>query len=86
MSDLYVMNPSTIVVYSTTWCPDCRRTKKFFDKKKVPYIDVDIEKDEQGRDFIMKVNDGARTVPTIIFPDGEKLIEPSTKELRAKIS
>jgi len=86
MSDLYVMNPSTVVVYSTTWCPDCRRAKKFFDKKKVPYIDVDIEKDEQGRDFIMKVNGGARTVPTIIFPDGKKLLEPSTKELQAKIA
>jgi len=85
MSDLYKMKPSTIVMYSTTWCPDCRRAKKFLDKQKVAYIDVDIEEDEKGRDFIMKINDGARVVPTIIFPDGEKLLEPSTAALRAKI-
>ena len=84
MSDLYVMNPSTIVMYSTTWCGDCKRAKKFLDKMKVAYIDVDIEADEQGREFVLKVNDGARVVPTIIFPDGEVLVEPSTKELRAK--
>ena len=85
MSDLYELNPSTIVMYSTTWCGDCKRAKKFFDKQKVAYIDVDIEKDEKGLAFMMQINDGARVVPTILFPDGEKLIEPSTAELRAKI-
>ena len=86
MSDLYKTNPTTIVMYSTTWCSDCRRAKKFLDKQKVAYIDVDIEEDEKGREFVMKINDGMRTVPTILFPDGEKLLEPSTQELRAKIS
>ena len=86
MSDLYVMKPSTIVMYSTAWCGDCKRAKKFFNTMKVDYIDVDIEKDEKGLAFMMKINDGARVVPTILFPNGEKLIEPSTKELRVQIS
>ena len=85
MSDLYIKEPSTIVMYSTTWCSDCTRAKKFLNKRKIDYIDVDIEADEKGRDFVMQVNDGARVVPTIIFPDGDKLIEPSTAELRAKL-
>ena len=85
MSDLYMKEPSTIVMYSTSWCPDCTRAKKFLDKKKVDYIDIDIEADEKGRDFVMQINDGARVVPTIIFPDGDKLVEPSTAELRAKL-
>ena len=84
MSDLYVMNPSIIVMYSTAWCGDCKRAKKFLDKQKIAYINVDIEQDEQGREFVMKVNDGARVVPTIIFPDGDVLVEPSTPVLRAK--
>ncbi len=86
MSDLYIMNPSTIVMYSTTWCGDCKRAKKFFKKMGVDYLDIDVDKDEQGRDFVMEVNKGARVVPTIIFPDGAVLVEPSTKELRTKIS
>ena len=86
MSDLYSKTPSTIVMYSTSWCPDCRRAKKFLDKNNISYIEVDVDKDEKGKLFIMEVNNGARTVPTIIFPDGDKLLEPSTQELRAKLS
>ncbi|MCP4141142.1 MAG: NrdH-redoxin [Chloroflexi bacterium] len=79
------MDPSTIVMYSTSWCSDCKRAKKFLNKNKVDYVDVNIEADEKGRDFVMKLNNGARVVPTIIFPDGDKLTEPSTAELRAKL-
>ena len=86
MSDLYTKSPSTIVMYSTSWCPDCTRAKKFFDKFKIPYTDVDVDDDEQGKAFVMEINNGARVVPTIIFPDGDVLVEPSTKELREKLS
>lgn len=86
MSDLYTKSPSTIVMYSTSWCPDCKRAKKFLDKNKVPYLDIDVDDDEQGKAFVMEVNNGARVVPTIIFPDGGVLVEPSTKELREKLS
>ena len=85
MSDLYTKNPSTIVMYSTTWCPDCRRAKKFLDKNNVSYLEIDVDQDEQGKDFVIDVNNGARVVPTIIFPDGGILVEPSTQELREKI-
>ena len=85
MSNLYTKSPATIVVYSTTWCPDCHRAKKFLDKQKVSYIDVDVEQDEKGLEFIKEINDGRRVVPTIIFPDGEIMVEPATNELRAKI-
>ena len=86
MSDLYSKTPEMIVMYSTAWCPDCRRAKKFLDKNNVSYIEVDVDKDEQGKAFVMEVNNGARVVPTIIFPDGDTLVEPSTQELRAKLS
>ncbi len=86
MSDLYSTTPSTIIVYSTTWCPDCHRAKKFFDKQQVSYIDVDVEQDEKGLEFIKGLNEGRRVVPTIVFPDGEILFEPATNVLREKIS
>ena len=86
MSDLYSKTPTTIVMYSTMWCPDCRRAKKFLDKNKVPYIEVDVDKDENGKEFVMKINNGARVVPTIIFPDSSILVEPSTQELKSKFS
>ncbi len=85
MSDLYSTSPSTIIVYSTTSCPDCHRAKKFFDKQRVSYIDVDVEQDEKGLEFIKGLNEGRRVVPTIVFPDGEILFEPATSVLREKI-
>jgi mycoredoxin len=33
----------------------------------------------------MSINNGYRSVPTIIFPDGSMLVEPSLKELGEKI-
>ena len=32
-----------IVIYSTVWCPDCKRAKRFFAEQRVPYVNVDIE-------------------------------------------
>ena len=86
MSNLYTKSPSTIVMYSTSWCLDCKRAKILLDRNNISYLNVDVDKDEAGKAFVMEINDGARVVPTIIFPDGEILIEPSTQELRKKLS
>lgn len=85
MSDLYSKTPTTIVMYSTSWCPDCHRAKKVLDRENISYINVDIEEDEQGLAFVRELNEGNRVVPTIIFPDGEILVEPSTSALREKV-
>ncbi len=78
-------NSNTIVVYSTVWCPDCKRAKRFFGEQRIPYINVDIERDEEAMAFVEKVNNGKRIIPTIVFPDGSMLIEPSNAELAEKL-
>jgi len=83
--DLYNKNPSTIVVYSTVWCPDCKRAKKFFGEQRVKYTNIDIEKDPKGMEFVEEVNDGKHIIPTIVFPDGEILVEPSNAQLADKL-
>ncbi len=75
----------TIIVYSTVWCPDCKRAKRFFGEQRVPYINVDIEKDAEAMAFVEQVNNGMRIVPTIIFPDKTILAEPSNAELASKL-
>lgn len=74
-----------IIVYSTTWCPDCKRAKKFFGEQRIPYINVDIEQDAGAMALVEKINQGKRIVPTIIFPDGGILVEPSNAQLAAKL-
>jgi len=85
MSDLYNLKPSEIVVYSTVWCPDCKRAKQFFGEQRVTYSNVDIEQDKKAIAFVEKINSGMRIIPTIVFPDGEILVEPSNADLAKKL-
>ena len=85
MSDLYNLNPSGIMVYSTVWCPDCKRAKQFFGEQRVAYTNVDIEQDKRAMAFVEEVNNGMRIIPTIIFPDGELLVEPTNAQLAEKL-
>ena len=75
-----------ITVYSTVWCPDCKRAKQFFGEQRVPYVNIDIEQDAQAMAFVERVNSGKRIIPTIVFPDGSMLVEPSNAELAEKLS
>lgn len=74
-----------IIVYSTTWCGDCKRAKKFFGEQRIPYINIDIEEDAEGQSIVEQVNHGKRIIPTIVFPDGDILVEPSNAQLAAKL-
>jgi glutaredoxin-like protein len=74
-----------IIVYGTPWCGDTRRSRTFLDRHGIAYNWVDIDRDGEGRRFVEQVNRGLRCVPTIAFPDGSVLIEPSDYELRTKL-
>lgn len=86
MTELYTLSPSQIVMYSTEYCPDCHRAKKFFETNNIPYIRVGLEGNAEATEFVMQVNNGYRSVPTIVFPDGSVLVEPGWNELKAMFS
>lgn len=75
---------STIIIYGTDWCGDCFRARFFFDSHDIPYQWINIDKDEQAEEYVKSVNHGMRRVPTILFPDGSILVEPSTQQLESK--
>ncbi len=75
-----------IRMYVTTWCGDCRIAKRWFDAHGIPYEYINIEEDDKAAEFIVRVNRGYRSVPTIVFPDGSILVEPSPRELASKFS
>jgi len=78
--------PKKIFMYGTSWCGDTRRARRFFDEEKIDYEWVDIDQDDSAADFVKSVANGYRSVPTIVFPDGTILVEPSTSQLREKLS
>lgn len=86
MDNLYNLNPAQIVMYTTQYCSDCLRAKAFFEANEIPYVRVLLEDNHEATEFILKMNNGFRSVPTIIFPDGSVLVEPSWQELKEKTS
>ncbi|NLF49623.1 MAG: NrdH-redoxin [Leptolinea sp.] len=75
----------TIVVYGTAWCGGSRRAKRILETNSISYKWIDIDSDRDARDLVEKINNGFRSVPTILFPDGSKLVEPSDEELAKKL-
>ncbi len=75
-----------IIFYSTTWCGDCRRSRKVFQAMGVSFNDIDIEEHPEAAEIVRKVNHGKQSVPTIIFPDGSVLVEPSNAALEQKLT
>ena len=55
----------SITMYSTRWCPDCRRAKSFLKERGVAFREVNIEEDPSGEEIVIKANNGKRTVPTL---------------------
>ncbi len=78
--------PSSILIYGTTWCPDCTRALRFFDQRDIAYTWIDVDQDGEALKVVKDINHGHRIVPTIVFPDGDILIEPSNQELKTKFN
>jgi glutaredoxin len=52
-------------MYTTNWCPDCRRVKSFLAHRGIPYQEINIEEDDTAEEIVIKVNHGKRKVPTL---------------------
>lgn len=75
----------TLTMYTTRWCGYCVRLKKALQAEGISWTEVDIERDPDAAGFVMSVNGGNQTVPTVKFPDGSALTNPSIKDVKAKL-
>lgn len=73
-------------MYTTTWCGFCARLKAQLDREGIAFDEVDIERDESAAELVMKVNNGNQTVPTVVFPDGTALTNPSLAQVKAQLA
>ena len=80
------MTNAAITVYTTSWCGYCHRLMTVLKSNGIPYETVDIEHDSAAAEFVGSVNGGNRTVPTVKFPDGSTLTNPSAAEVKAKLA
>jgi mycoredoxin len=79
------MAQEPVTVYGTSWCPAYRMARRFLDEQQVDYRWIDVDEDPNGEAYVVELNQGNRSVPTIRFPDGTLLVEPSRSELVLKL-
>ncbi len=75
-----------LTMYSTTWCGYCARLKSQLDREGISYQEVNIETDPAAADYVMSVNGGNQTVPTVRFADGTALTNPSIVQVRERLA
>jgi len=75
-----------VTMYTTQWCGFCRRLKSQLAREGIEVAEVDIERDPAAADYVMSVNGGNQTVPTIVFSDGTALTNPSAAQVRDRLA
>jgi len=75
-----------ITMYSTPWCGYCQRLKGQLNRAGIEYAEIDIEQHPEAAGYVMSVNNGNQTVPTLTFPDGSAMTNPSVAQVQAKLS
>ncbi len=75
-----------LTMYTTSWCGYCFRLKSGLERAGIDYAEVDIERDDGAAELVMGVNGGNQTVPTLVFPDGTALTNPSVEQVKARLA
>ena len=76
----------SVTMFTTTWCGYCRRLKTQMDREGISYTEVNIEDVPDAADFVMEVNGGNQTVPTLLFPDGSAATNPSLADVKSRLA
>lgn len=76
----------SITMFSTSWCSFSTRLRTALDGEGISYREIDIERHPTGADYVMSVNGGNQTVPTVVFSDGTTATNPSLAEVRRRLT
>lgn len=75
-----------LTMYTTRWCGFCRRLKRQLASEGIEVAEVDIERDPAAAEYVMSVNGGNQTVPTLVFPDGSVMVNPSAAQVKDRMA
>ncbi|GAB3443894.1 mycoredoxin [Phycicoccus ginsengisoli] len=76
----------SVTMFSTSWCGYCNRLKAQMGREGIPFTEVNIEEEPEAVAFVMDVNNGNQTVPTLLFPDGSAATNPSINEVKKRLA
>lgn len=74
-----------IILYTSKFCGHAWIVERFMRENEIDVELINIDGNHQARQQVMAINNGYASVPTLIFPDGTHLTEPSLAQLRQKL-
>lgn len=78
----------SILLYGAADCDDTQRTRAHLQARQIPFQEVSIDEDHEAERFVIFINKGFRSTPTLVFGEGKRkviLTEPSNEELDAEL-
>jgi thioredoxin reductase (NADPH) len=63
------------------WSAGSHTAKSFLARNQIPYQWLDVDRDQNARKMVEEANGGELRLPTLFFPDGSQLVEPTMLEL-----
>jgi mycoredoxin len=75
-----------LIMYTTQWCGFCKNLKRQLARDGIEITEIDIEQDPAAAEFVESVNGGNQTVPTLVFPDGTTMVNPSAAQVRERLT
>jgi mycoredoxin len=75
----------TLKVYGAPWCPDVTLTRRYLDRHGVDYRYCDIDEDPEARAALLRLRGADWVVPTLVFPDGTVMDNPSIRDIADKL-
>lgn len=75
-----------LTMYTTPWCGYCVRLKGQLDRAGIEYVTVDIEQHPTAEQLVRDANNGNATVPTVLFPDGTVMTNPTLRQVTEKVT
>ena len=74
-----------IILYTSRFCGHSLAVARFMEKHDIAVDQINIDGDDAAREQVKAINNGYASVPTLIFPDGSILTEPSFGQLRTRL-
>ena len=75
-----------VTIYTTSTCGPCVRLKRALDEHSLAYAEINVETDAAAAGWVVSVNGGTRTVPTLLFADGSTLTNPTIDQVLDRVA
>ena len=79
------LGETSLIVYGHPRCPDVPPIRGLLTRAGVPHRYINIHQDPAAAAQVRSINHGNESVPTLLFPDGSTLTEPSVRQLTAHL-